>query len=240
MYRKLGTATALALALAAPLAPLASSAASAERPPPVPIKGQPVEEIKSDVVKDLVTAIADVQARKVLHDTLIKDGQADLTTLFADTKGSKGADFFNRQVEKADHDVKQAKGLGRDARLGAVDPPGQPGDQGQAQARSGRQQHPARRVVVERREGREGRRVRLERPQARARRVHPADRPGGAGGARQREDHAGRHGGGQRRAGEGRCQQRGDQAGSGGRPGGDVPEGALPRPRSSPGWTGSR
>jgi hypothetical protein len=111
MYKKLGTATALALALAAPLAPLTSSSANAA--PPVPIKGQPVEEIKSDVVKDLVTAIADVQARKVLHDTLIKDGQADLTTLFADTKGSKGADFFNRQVGKADHDVKKAKGLGR-------------------------------------------------------------------------------------------------------------------------------
>jgi Protein of unknown function (DUF3103) len=114
MYKKLGTATALALALAAPLAPLASSAASAEPlPPPVPIKGQPVEEIKSDVVKDLVTAIADVQARKVLHDSLIKDGQADLTTVFADLKGSKGADFFNRQVDKADREVKHAKGLAK-------------------------------------------------------------------------------------------------------------------------------
>ena len=62
-------------------------------------------------------AIADVQARKVLHDTLIKDGQADLTTVFADTKGSIGADYFNRQVAKADRDVKQAKGLAS-AKLG--------------------------------------------------------------------------------------------------------------------------
>jgi Protein of unknown function (DUF3103) len=112
MFRKISLAAAtLACALIAPVTPFtAASASAAPAPVPVAVKGQSIQEIKTELARELPRALADRAARSALYQALAGRGEADLLAVTARSASVSGARFAAFAVS-ADRAVKRIKGL---------------------------------------------------------------------------------------------------------------------------------